>query len=203
MKTAAGYEYHSATGKDGAVEAPDLDHWEGRCGVALVHDIGAEPNLPAVFDQTDVLYAEPPFRPGYEKFHDRAGVTPKLTYPAFIAVCSQTIKAKGGVLIVGRHAEKYAAAPTYSHPVELHKHGWEALALWYGMAPDHVPATVDDIIRYLAARFECVGDFCCGYGVTGRHFAQAGKRFVLSDVVPSCIGYLAEHADGWCTDESD
>ncbi len=55
----------------------------------------------------------------------------------------------------------------------------------------------DQLLDYLAARFDRVGDFCAGYGWVPRAFARAGKTFVASDVNPLCIGYIAAHAEEW------
>ena len=49
----------------------------------------------------------------------------------------------------------------------------------------------------LAARYSCIGDFCCGYGRTAKRFNEAGKRFVVSDYNPAWIGYMAKEWQGW------
>jgi hypothetical protein len=53
------------------------------------------------------------------------------------------------------------------------------------------------MLHAIAQRYDTVGDPCCGYGRAGRFFLRAGKRAVLSDFDPHCIGYIAEHAGGW------
>lgn len=56
-----------------------------------------------------------------------------------------------------------------------------------------------ELLGYLAARFDRVGDFCAGYGWAPRAFTRAGGSFVASDINPQCIGYIAEHAAEWLT----
>lgn len=191
------YAYHSAIKSQPLVESPRLARWESSLGVALTHDLAADPVLPAEFAKCDVFYAEPPFPAGWKVFHDRLNLEPAMAYRDFIRVCSELVAERGGVLIVSKQAEKFAAPPRYSSLITLHRDTWEALALWYGMVPTKTLPDVPSILRHLAQQFEVVGDFCSGYGYTGRIFVEQGKRFVLSDVDPHCTGYVSEHAEGW------
>lgn len=53
------------------------------------------------------------------------------------------------------------------------------------------------LLARLAGAYDRVFDPCAGYGRAGRIFAQAGKRFTLTDINPRCIGRIALDAPGW------
>jgi hypothetical protein len=63
----------------------------------------------------------------------------------------------------------------------------------YGVAPEFLHA--------LSQRYDLAGDFCCGYGRTGRFFLRSGKRAVLSDFNSTCIGYVAGMVETWTRKE--
>lgn len=184
------YVIHSALGT--RPDAPALDRFQGRNGLALTWDLAAEGLLPEAFDQCDVLYAEPPAPAGWRVFHERAGIEPAMTYRAFIGLCSRLVQDRGGVLVVCTQAEKYALAARFTERVELHRPDWSQLAKWYCDPPKRSSLTVDGVLTTLAGRYDCIGDFCCGCGHTGAAFVAAGKRYVMSDVEPRCTGYISK-----------
>lgn len=186
-------EYHSAHYFERPAD-PIPYHSTAR-GVALYHDIASGLPLPEQYQQCDILYADLPWRTGFTEFNRRAGVTGDRSYQELLTAVSAIVEqAPRAVLVTGKHAGPWLPLADRVMPVRLNEHA--ALAYLYRTSAQPV-ASAPELLSQLAARYRCVGDFCCGYGNSGRIFAQAGKRYVLSDHNPRCIGHIATHADTW------
>lgn len=190
--------YHSALHPEQT--APAVDRFEHAGSVALVHDITSNA-LPRDYDACDVLYTEMAWRPGYQRFIERAGASAS-TFVDYIAALVSVIQQSlmPVCMVTGPALVRYFPVPTQRlhllFPDALHKGGrCEALVYRTNVCADLRYTT--DLVLYLADRFRVVGDPCCGYGNTGRAFATRGGRFVLSDFNPRCIGWVALHAPSW------
>lgn len=190
-------DYHSAH-KRPLNGLPELDRWDSPDLTAMVHDILSAP-LPAEFETCDVLVADLPWQKGFAEFNQRAGVTDGRSYREFMRAVSTIVETATApvYLITGRHALPTLPTPDALLPMMLnedtaiaicYRPGDEAAGS-YGVAPEFLHA--------LAQRYQRAGDFCCGYGRTGRMFLRSRKQAVLSDFNPHCIGYIAEHASQW------
>jgi len=148
--------------------------------------------LPTVYSSCDLIYADLPWKAGYQRFMDRAGVNGK--FEDFIKTANEiaeniTIPV---IYVTGRHARHYLNS---DKEIELKLNGSPAIAYIYrGDLERHGPKTAFDLIQALAENsdFQCIGDPCCGYGRAPLMFHRANKRFVASDVNPKCIGFLAK-----------
>ena len=183
--------YHSALRPPSA--APRLDRHEGPSGVAFVHDLTVGV-LPPEFDDCDVLYSDLPWRAGFERFNRRARLSDQRTHGEFIdavnrIVAETTVPA---YLVAGKNEGRWLAPTDVQLPLSLN--GAKAVCYSYrSEIPDVGDAT--SLLHWLAGRYSTVGDFCCGYGRSGRIFVEHGKRYVLSDVNATCVGVIA----GWAT----
>lgn len=192
-------DYHSAHKKPVRVAA-GYDHFEGRGVAAFVHDIIDGP-LPAAYQNCDVLVADLPWRKGFDEFNRRAGVRDGRSYPEFMKAVSRIVTAEAvcpTYLITGKHALPYLPQPDIVLPMRLNEDDAVAIGYRPGVEAfgDDYPIA-QEFLHTLAENYTRVGDFCCGYGRTGRFFVRAGKRAVLSDMNRDCIGYIATHADEW------
>ncbi len=155
--------------------------------------------LPPEYKACDVLYTDLPWRPGFEEFNRRAGVEGR-EYQEFLAAVSRIVNDFPGpvVLVTGKHARRDLPAP--DHVMKSRLNGAPCIALSYRLDPakfcinpEFCFCDVEMFLTWLAERFECVGDFCCGYGRVGRIFQEYGRRWVMSDFNPTCIGYIGEN----------
>lgn len=196
--------YHSAVNV-GPVEedAYPLDRWVSKDGKreAFAHDFADGLQIPSEFDRCEVLYVEPPFPHGWKVFHERAGIEPKMSYNEFFHGVTKALAESGKPAVMlcstDPRVQLKAVPPAYSHRSALLVDSRTCVMLWYNLVPPKEFKTNTELIQWLATQYECVGDFASGYGYTGRLFSQAGKGWVLSDLDPSCIGYIAQHAEEW------
>jgi hypothetical protein len=192
--------YHSANRRPLRPAPAPMSGCAGRAGVAFVHDLMTGP-LPDAYRECDVLYADLPWKSGFDEFNRRAGVDDGRTYADFLAAVDTLVHQSGrpAVLTTGKHALG-VLQPDATAPVAL---SWlnrqPGTAALYGLNPPDLPDTTHQLLHWLARRYDCAGDFCCGYGLTGRVFAAARKRYVLSDHNPACIGQIAATAATWTT----
>lgn len=182
--------YHSALDRHNAVlVAKPAQRAVFNDGVALVHD--AFVPLPPDFDACTALYAEPPWRAGFDKFNGRADSVPAGTWQDLISGIAAQITAdtRPWVVTAGREALRLYPEPDASY--ETYLYGGFALLLCYRITLSNT-ATADDARDEIARRFLCIGDFCAGYGTTIHSARKAGARFVVSDHNPTCIGAMAD-----------
>lgn len=191
--------YHGA--HHPTVDSPPVRRWEGERCVAFVHDVMAGPALPDEYGPCDVYVTDLPWRVGFDTFNERAGIDDGRTYPAFMRRVAEIVEALTVPtwLVTGRHALPALPAPDVVLPTVLNED--KAVAVGFRPGPEAGGrfGVAQELLHALASNYDVVGDFCCGYGRAGRFFLRAGKRAVLSDVNPSCVGYIAAHAPGWST----
>ena len=191
-------DYHSAL-KD-PVTAPAMARWEGDGTLAFVHDLMSTPVLPAEYARCDVIVADLPWQTGFTKFNNRAGVPDKgRTYAAFMRRISEIVDSTGVTmyLVTGKHALPKLPAPDVTLPMMLNQDAALAIGYQPGDEAGRTYSIAQEFLYALALQYRKGGDFCCGYGRTGRFFVRAGKSVVLSDYNASCIGYISQHAAEW------
>jgi hypothetical protein len=193
-------DYHSAH-LPPVEDVTPVQRWVGPpdSSVALVWDV-IYGKLPPEYGRCDVLYADLPWRTGFRIFERRAGITDSRTYREFMAAVSRIVADanRPTILVTGKHALNYLPQPAQTFPVRMLGTGQAALAILYNLVVGKEWTVKPYGLTWRLARtYECVGDFCCGYGNVLRAFAHEGKPFVASDYNPACIGYIAEHASSW------
>lgn len=192
--------YHSATKLHDVQQARFLDRWTSPEGdQAFAWDLAVNRVLPGAFDACDVLWSEPPWPRGWDVFYGRLGQEPPMPYPQFLRLCSVHTQRIGGAMICAKSAVRYLTDPDDVTDSWIVDPSNPCKVAWYGMRLRGPLRSTSNLylIAHLAQTHERVGDFAAGYGNTGRIFAQHGKRWVMSDLDPRCIGFIADHAHTW------
>ncbi len=195
------YTAHSA--KSDPLDLAPLELFEGRNGRSFVHD--ASRGLPHDMMSVSLIYAELPWIGGWEEFNRRAVVGSEVTYKAFAKTIEASIVASGvpAVLLVGAASARLFDAPK-SFAVRLnyaYSSICSVLCINFNSAHDDMIGVAStarysaDLLARLAESFASVGDFACGYGNSGRIFANAGRRYVMSDINGRCIRHISQQ--GW------
>lgn len=199
--------YHSAHAPDLAVQGQTRV-----CGprlTAFVHDLMSAPTLPPEFDSCDAIYSEIPcVGVNYATFNRRAGIPDLRRYDEFSRRVGEIIvdRPRAVFVLVATKTSlttiaKYAPPPSsVLRGVRMNKWNLDA-AVW----GPYTPPTTDNalgILRDLARRFNCGGDFCAGYGRVAECFLAAGKRAVLADINPRCIGVVASRFRAWLREDA-
>ncbi|MDR2408356.1 MAG: hypothetical protein LBE13_09650 [Bacteroidales bacterium] len=187
------YTYHSAL-HDPIINIP-CTRFESDHVLALQHDMSIGiPN--DVIERCDVIYGEPPWLRGIEVFNQRVGIS-TFTFDKLVTSICNIIEASKIPMyfIVAAHLLKKLPKPVYSYNIILNTSG--AFVVCYNTDKIINAKTNLLFIVELAKVYNCVWDFCCGYGNTGRIFRQYKKNAVLSDFDAQCIGYIKEHSVYW------
>lgn len=162
----------------------------GKC-TALAHDV-MEGSLPAEFDRCDAIYAEPPWPAGMKEFDCRVGLEGRK-YKEFAEAIQKILDSLAGkpvVIMGGTRLQRYITVDRVEES-SLHVHKVKCMAFVNGPVDKSIDFTSSlTIVKTMAQVYDCIGDFCCGYGYVGRIFRAAGKGFVLSDYNRECIGYI-------------
>lgn len=191
--------YHTALARGRQVEAKPVHHWSDARGNLAVRRGLTDGLLLDPFP--DVVYADLPWKAGYEEFAARAGypVPPFAEFMVAAHVEARRYAARGGVClwVTGASHVKAYLKPDQIIPVTLNKD--RAVVAVYGqprvtlIENEHTTS----LLERLATVYSRVLDPCCGYGRAGRIFAQAGKNFTMSDTNAICVGHIAQHAHEW------
>jgi hypothetical protein len=191
-------KYHSALSKD----IDNLDStplYYSKWGVAFQQDVTED--MPDEYDKCDVMYSEISWTQGVKKFNERAGVN--KSYKEYIDGINDIIDNYylTPIFIVAGKKEAKLLEPT-DMQIRSKLNGAPCVIYCYHISPDmftHVGSLLDvqadckELIIELADIFNCIGDFCCGYGRTGAIFSSFDKRFVMSDYNGKCITYIKNY----------
>lgn len=188
--------YHTALSEPASAASP-REYWAGSLCHAFVHDVTL--GFPCEFDECQVLYSEIPWADGHEEFYDRAGQVLRPTYPELMYQlnCELAQFARPWVIVGGYAMTRHLGCQWFT-PVTLN--GSTAMAMGaYGPPPPIGTASAGALLQWLSgnSNYYNVADPFCGYGRTARIFAEAGKKFVATDINPDCIGYIAQEAPAW------
>lgn len=190
-------------------EADPVEHAVLGDSVAFVHDLTSGP-LPEEYQSCDIIYSETPWPTTLKGFNERAGID--VQWADLKAAIWQMIEQRPcPVVLLAGPVVRRSLPATFDQAIDTSMFGGtpetggsNCSALVYGA---ELPVEEDlpshfELIRWLAGRFDRVGDPACGYGLAGRIFREQGKSFVLSDYNARCIGYIADRAEEWVPDGS-
>lgn len=191
--------YHTAlnTG-DSLNEWPAVDTFRGVNGISFQHDLFD--GIPIVMTHADVIYSDLPWRDGFSVFARKLGTNQRGRYIDLLNQLAGEVREVGlpTVLVTGKHAVRYLH-PDHTSPVQLN--GGDAIACLWGLQPwTKTKGSIELLVR-LTVEFQMVADPCCGFGRSGRVFAQQGRRYIMSDLNARCIGYISKTEATWCEQE--
>lgn len=159
--------------------------------VVFVHDV--RHGLTYDYDLCDLIYSEVSWMKGYEIFKGRAekdSGTFKDYQRAIARIISQATCPV--ILVCGKQTLK--SLPYHQSELRIKLNGYWEMAYGWGIDISGISAgTNEDLLYYLAKAYNTVGDFSCGYGVSGGIFKICGKKFVMSDINEKCVTYIAEN----------
>lgn len=193
----SGVAYHSALAQE--LEAEPLERFSAPGFEAFQHDLRNGP--PRGFDSVDVIYAEPPWPAGFDKFNARAKIEGG-TYAGLIHSIGMMVQhlGKPTYMITGAQGKRLLPEPSITGKIQIHNGGPVDVV---GFNTDFLPGQSGELftnfqfLKALAGRYDTVGYFCCGYGATGRVFIEAGKRAIVCDYNARCIGHIAKEFNSW------
>ena len=175
-----------------AYASDSMERFVGANGISMAWDFGRE-GLPPEMMTADVIYGEPPWKHGYDLFAKEAGVSQAISYADFIKKLVSEIGRTGkpSVIIAGAHAmglyKGFVSAPALIN-------GAKCYAMYRCIRPHAGTLDATEVIKRIARMYDCIADPFCGYGRAGRIFAEHGKRYVMSDLNPVCIGYISKQS---------
>lgn len=179
--------YHSAL-KDEVDSLPSLDFYQNGKDIVFKHDVTK--GIPIIYNECDVIYSEPAWKDGYEKFMNRASLQ-SGSYLLYVLQMNHFIERSilPIYLVLGSHVLKEFKEPNWVIPIKLHGY-MTNLCIWNDVRL--IAKTNYDVIEQLSQKYDRVGDFNAGYGNTARIFRENEKNFVCSDFNPKCVYFIAK-----------
>jgi hypothetical protein len=187
--------YHSALKEP--VDIPEeLDFFSDGINTVFKSDIRNIDLGTSPYSDCDVIYTEPSWLDGFEKFISRANAE-LHSFEEYLLYLSRLIEncTRPLWMVMGTHALKNLPTPHRKEEIKLH--GYPTNLLGWNDNESYTFTDNYNFIKQLAENYNCVGDFNCGYGNTGRIFQQAGKNFVMSDINGKCVYYIAKTLMGY------
>ena len=189
--------YHSAYNEEENLES--IERFENEMIVALRHDV-RQP-LPEEFNSCDLLYTEPPWKAGFERFNKRAGVSGGTFRDLMLTLAGVLYEAPvPAVMVCSPTVLNELPTRTDEMPVLLNGAADARMCGWglsFETLRENGVRTQIDALTLFAEEYSKVGDPMCGYGDAGKVFAAAGKGSVLSDYNGKCIAYIRDHYPDW------
>jgi hypothetical protein len=159
--------------------------------IAFLHNI--ENECPDYYKNVDVFYSEPAWAHGYNLFMNKSKFK-SSSFGNYVENICNFIKNfdKPAIIICGKKdsALYKKLVPFKSEDIILKIHNCKCVALFYKIDLKINFTNNEEILTYISKKYNCVGDFCCGYGNTADVFYNHGKNFVVSDVIDECIAYI-------------
>jgi hypothetical protein len=187
--------YHSALKKP--IDVPgELDFYSDENNTVFKSDIRNIILETGNYSECDVIYTEPSWIDGFEKFITRANAQ-RHSFEEYLLYLSRLIEHcnRPFWMVMGTHALKNLPAPHRNEKIKLH--GYPTNLLGWNDNKKYTFTDNYSFIGQLAKNYNYVGDFNCGYGNTGRIFQQADKKFVMSDINGKCVYYIAKTLMGY------
>lgn len=182
--------YHTALKSGHEEDAPPLNEFRLGDSIAFVHDV-FDPT-PDIYREVDAFYTEPPWPHGTKVFDERVGVTGR-TWADLASRLESLIEETPAPVVIplGKIALKRLPSPTVTYDVYMPHAGDRAIIACWRTVLDN-PATTIDAARQLISQHNTIGDWFCGYGKTAELANEMGRRFIVSDYNPRCIGFIAQ-----------
>jgi len=175
----------------------EIEKFESNGNIVLRNDLCSMKKLPDEFRNCDILYSEPAWKSGYEKFIARAKKEQSQYQEYIMAINDVILHEKRPIwIILGSHILSKFKKLDQIIPINLHGY-MTNLCGWNDLHDYGTFKTNYDFVAKLAEKFSCVGDFCAGYGNTGRIFQEHQKKFILSDINGNCIYQIAKSLMGY------
>ncbi|OGS40529.1 MAG: hypothetical protein A3K77_00865 [Euryarchaeota archaeon RBG_13_31_8] len=189
--------YHSALKKNNILSkyeplsGPIKDSLEN---IVFKHDITDGVNL-LLFKNADIIYIEPAWKDGFEEFNKRAETKKKVSYNDYLIAIRETIiqLELPTIVIMGKYMLNVLSP---SSTIQTKIHGYQCLAGLWNINFEEESKDNFSIINTLTLNYNCVLDFCCGCGNTGKIFKEHGKNFIMSDLNGRCVTYIATEIMG-------
>lgn len=188
------HQYHSALTEEMSDLRP-LQHYANNGSLVFKHDVCD--GWAFAFGKADAIYAEPAWRPGFEKFMARADQAEQASFDQYMDGILEIVERfnKPTFVVAGAHHRPFYRRfdPTY-FPIVLHGASKCFLAVFNDVKTfrNKPPTTNEEALQKIAKSFNVIADFSCGYGQTAAVALENGKRFICSDVNAKCVGYVAE-----------
>lgn len=187
--------YHTALKKP-RVHYEPLDLHVRNGSVAFVWDIQKLP-VPPEYSRCDVLYSELAWRQGVTVFNARAGVTEERTYREYVEAVARVVTSVSIPVFLVLSRQEVRNYPKADQVTEIDYRGMRSALMVYRTVIDPEPRDTVELMSRLAVDYQVLGDFNCGYGNLGRIALLFGKKYVMSDFNPRCIGYIAANIESW------
>lgn len=181
-------DYHSALSGFKEYKAHKTEMYEDDDIIAFVHDIESK-EIPEVFFQVDFIYSDLPWENGYETFNKRAGRENNTWSELVMRAVELTRKLDKPFYFTGGKgfAKYFPDNSCEEYHWGIHNYNTR---IYTNNPINKKIKDVESYIEELYAIYDVGLDFCCGYGSLGKFAKLTGKKAILTDINPYCIGYI-------------
>lgn len=188
--------YHSSLKKEKFTDY-DITKDQKNGNYVFVWDINKElsQKLDLLYKKCDIFYSEPTWTDGYNIFLKRANNS-NSNFNDYCNSLSNFIINNNKEIILLTGKKMIRKLPKFNSFIEIKVNGYSTVCYGWnidlGIYKDQCKNNFN-LIYCLSKDYKFVGDFCCGYGNTGRIFKENGGNFVMSDINAKCVTYVARN----------
>ena len=193
-------QYHTALNSKKSISQTieGTEKFETKICSAFRYDFIPEQSLPKEYDECDFLYVEVPYPQGIKIFDERANIKKTRTVDEFALALTKIIEnAKKPIgIVTSKILHKKLPPPDDLYDIKIHI-GKVTFAI-HNLDVSYKFKTSTDLMNYVANNYECLGDFCCGYGYPLLEYLKfGGKKIIASDYNSQCITILKKKIEDY------
>tara|TARA_B100000963_G_scaffold190660_1_gene165856 strand:+ start:6666 stop:7265 length:600 start_codon:yes stop_codon:yes gene_type:complete len=168
------------------------EYYENNFCKIFQYDFIPSKTLRKEYDECDFLYVEVPYPQGIKIFDERANIKQTRSLDDFASALNEIINIGKPIgITTSKFLHKKLPQPIAKYDMKIHI-GNVTFAI-YNTNPNMQFKTSSELMQYVANHYQCLGDFCCGYGFPLLQFLDyGGKKIIASDYNSKCITVLKQ-----------
>ena len=194
------FHYHTAlqSKKFDNLKFKGVKYFQSKKCIGFQYDFVANNALSKRYDNVDFLYVDVPYPKGIKIFDERANIKKQRGIEEFAKALSTIINSTDKPFAITTSKSLHARLPTPNIKYQIKTLLYELTISMYNWKKGIEFKNTEQLMKYVAYNYNCIGDFCCGYGQPLFDFLKyGGKQVVASDHNDQCIAILKQKMESY------
>ena len=194
------FDYHTALQSKNFSDfgIKGIKYFKSKKCVGFQYDFVESKSLSKEYDNVDFFYVEAPYPKGIKIFDERAKVKKQRGIEDFAKALNSIITKTEKPFAISTSKHLHNKLPTPKMRYQIKAYICELTFAIYNWEKNIQFKTTEQLMKYVAYNYKCVGDFCCGYGQPLFDFLKyGGQKIVASDHNDLCISVLKEKMENY------
>jgi hypothetical protein len=180
--------YHSALKGFEEYREHSCNYFEHDGFYGICNDLESKEPYPKEVHKAQFIYCELPYPRGYDIFNERVGKSEGIGWKAMVQNARKmAMDLNIPYYFMGGKAFAPLFPIEYQIPMKFKVHNTNDIIF---SNTDSWADNNEELIDTLYKHYDIGLDMACGYGELGRFALKHGKKAILMDINPYCIGYI-------------